>query len=153
MKKSLLIAGAVASLSFASLAQAQDLNPWKHCGIGAMIFDDNPTAAAISNVIWDLGSTAVSSNISSQGSCHGKKAHMAAAKFIQTNHANLEQDMVMGQGQHLAGLADVLEVADKATFNSTVKQQFSQLMMSPKYQALSAQAKAEAMYHIAVSNA
>ena len=41
-----------ATLSGQTLAQ-ENINPWKHCGIGAIIFDDNGTAAAISNVIWE----------------------------------------------------------------------------------------------------
>ncbi|WP_235956226.1 hypothetical protein [Grimontia sedimenti] len=48
-----------------------------------MIFNDIPAAAGISNVIWDLGTTAVSSNISSQETCEGSR--VKAAMFIQDN--------------------------------------------------------------------
>ena len=76
MKKHTLIAAAIAVAGLSSNAMADDhmekVNPWKQCGIGAMIFDDNGTAAAISNIIWDLGTTALSTKISSEESCNGK---------------------------------------------------------------------------------
>ena len=36
---------------------------WRDWGIGGMIFSDTSWAAIISNIIWDLGTTATSSNI------------------------------------------------------------------------------------------
>ena len=73
MFKKLAIAATLMTATLSGQAMAQEnINPWKHCGIGAIIFDDNGTAAAISNIIWDLGTTAVSSKVSSADSCEGK---------------------------------------------------------------------------------
>ncbi|MBI3771765.1 MAG: hypothetical protein HY272_03590 [Gammaproteobacteria bacterium] len=43
---------------------SQMKNPWLDCGIGAMIFTETKWAAVTSNVIWDLGTTAVTSGAS-----------------------------------------------------------------------------------------
>jgi hypothetical protein len=84
--------------TLANAADSKKINPWKHCGIGAMIFDENGAAAAISNIIWDLGTTAVSSNISSKDSCEG--ANVKTAMFIQATMSSLEQDIAIGEGDY-----------------------------------------------------
>ncbi|MCC5879985.1 MAG: DUF3015 domain-containing protein, partial [Idiomarina sp.] len=64
MKAVIFAAGIVAlsaSVYTTDVKAVDDINPWQHCGIGAMIFDDNTTAAAVSNVIWDSGTTAFTS--------------------------------------------------------------------------------------------
>ncbi|GHG59644.1 hypothetical protein GCM10010919_02370 [Alishewanella longhuensis] len=108
MKLALLAVSALTlSMVTAPAVQAQQkVNPWKQCGIGAMIFDDNGTAAAISNVIWDLGTTAVSSNVSSQDSCNGLK--VAAAEFINSTITNIEEETVIGEGQHLTAMLNLM---------------------------------------------
>ena len=108
MKLSIVAASAVVMcLAAAPVAQAEGkINPWKQCGIGAIIFDDNGTAAAISNIIWDLGTTAVLSNISSPGACEGK--NVAAAQFINDSIVNIEEETVIGQGQHLTAMLNIL---------------------------------------------
>lgn len=75
---------------------AQDINPWKHCGIGATIFDDNETAAAISNIIWDLGTTAVTSNTVSQDTCDSKM--ITSVQFLQDNFEQLSAELATGEG-------------------------------------------------------
>ena len=64
IKKITLATTLMAALLSGNAMAQDDINPWKHCGIGAMIFDDNGAAAAISNIIWDLGTTALSTKIS-----------------------------------------------------------------------------------------
>lgn len=152
--KKLLSALTISTAVMASApAMSADLNPWKSCGIGAMVFDDNGTAAAISNVIWDLGTTAVSSNISSQDSCNGKDAKMAAAKFIQTNHASLESDIATGNGEHLAGLADILAVENAEQFAQSMKQSYAQALSQTDFVAMTDTQKAQAIYSMAMKNA
>jgi len=151
MKK--IITASVLGLSLVmSSAQANDVNPWKQCGIGAMIFDDNTTAAAISNVIWDLGTTAVSSKISSVDSCAGNK-NVAAAELIQHKTAAIESDVVMGAGDSLASLMDVLEVKDRDLFASAVQADLLEVAATADYQKLDVTAKAQAIYAIAVKHA
>lgn len=85
-----------------------DINPWQHCGIGAMIFSENEVAAVISNVIWDLGTTAVSSQASSQDNCEGKE--VKTAQFIQDNYDQVLEETSQGSGEHLTTMLDMLEV-------------------------------------------
>jgi hypothetical protein len=110
MKLTLVAATSAVLLSLVTsptvLAQSGSINPWKHCGIGAMIFDDNGTAAAISNIIWDLGTTAVSSNISSDSSCKGSR--VAAAQFINDTIVTIEEETVSGHGEHLTAALNMM---------------------------------------------
>jgi len=94
------------------VTMSEDRNVWKQCGIGAMIFDKTPIAAAISNVIWDLGTTATSSNISSPETCKGKTA--SAATFIHESYANLMDETVVGEGKHLVSLLNIMECSESA---------------------------------------
>ena len=87
-------------------------NVWRDCGIGAMIFSDTSWAAVISNIIWDLGTTATSSNISTPDSCMGKSA--AAAAFIHQSYANVMDETVVGEGQHLVSLLNIMECSESA---------------------------------------
>lgn len=111
--KKLTLSALVASTLLAGNAIAEEkptINPWKHCGIGAMIFDDNTTAAAISNIIWDLGTTAVSSKVSSEGSCEGKE--IKTAQFIQDNYDQVIEETSQGAGTHLTAMLNMLEVEE-----------------------------------------
>ncbi|WP_290612152.1 DUF3015 family protein [Arsukibacterium sp. UBA3155] len=143
MKLSLVAAVSAVVVSLVAVipaAQAQQkVNPWKQCGIGAMIFDDNGAAAAISNIIWDLGTTAVSSNISSQDSCEG--VNVAAAQFINDSIINIEEETVIGQGENLTAMLNIMgcEVSAHQAIISAVR---SELDLS----AADNNAKAEAYY-------
>lgn len=123
-----LLAASVLTLSLATTpaAQAQQkVNPWKQCGIGAMIFDDNGTAAALSNIIWDLGTTAVTSNVSSQDTCEGIK--VAAAEFINSTITNIEEETVAGEGEHLTAMLNLMgcEVTAHQAIIQDVRADFS----------------------------
>ena len=100
---SLLIGNAVAAEK-----KEQKINPWTDCGIGAMIFSDNNEAAAISNIIWDLGTTAVTSQVSSADSCKGKNVDVAL--FIQDNYNKVLEETSQGSGEHLTAMLEMLEV-------------------------------------------
>lgn len=104
-----LMVGALAiasgSSSAAEAKNTKDLNPWQDCGIGAMVFPANGVAAAISNIIWDLGTTAVTSNVSSQNSCNSEKAK--TAMFIKATLPALEQDVATGEGEYLTAMLEI----------------------------------------------
>ena len=109
--KKLTLCALIASTLLAGNAIAEEkptINPWKHCGIGAMIFDDNGAAAAISNVIWDLGTTAVSSKVSSEDSCDGKE--VKTAQFIQDNYDQVIEETSQGAGIHLTSMLNMLKL-------------------------------------------
>lgn len=110
------IAGAIAA-SFSVNAETPDSaadveNAFSQCGIGAAIFQNNETAAIISNVIWDLGTTALSSQTSSPSSCSG--ANKNAAAFIHETYPVLEEELVKGGGAHVAALLEIAGCTGRA---------------------------------------
>jgi hypothetical protein len=130
MKK--ILGAAALLLISASSVQAADakLNPWQQCGIGAMIFPETPIGAAISNIIWDLGTTAVTSASASEDTCKGQRT--ATALFINETYKQLEDEIVQGEGAHLTAMMSMMscdtsakntirtEVADKVLGSDAV---------------------------------
>lgn len=82
-------------------------NPFSECGIGAALFPKTHWAAVTSNVIWDLGTTAVTSATMSPETCSGK--NVAAAQFIGETYASLVEETARGEGEHLTTVLDILE--------------------------------------------
>lgn len=108
-KRTIAAAAAALTASFSIATYAQDTteieNAFSQCGIGASIFQNNETAAIISNVIWDLGTTALSSQTSSPGSCAGAK--VKAAAFIYDTYPSIEEDVVKGEGDYISALLEI----------------------------------------------
>lgn len=79
---------------------------YQECGIGGMLFgDSNPLGAVISNVTWDLGTTAMSSNISSEGNCVAPEVENMA--FIHNSYNAIVADSAKGNGKYLQSLAKI----------------------------------------------
>lgn len=125
----LLIAG-----PFAGSVEAQSTpNPWRECGIGAAIFSDNPTAAAISNVIWDSGTTAITSATSTPDICSG--AAVRAAQFIHQTYPALAMETAVGQGDHVMALLELAgcEAAAMGDLLGELRKGFSQVVEREDY--------------------
>jgi hypothetical protein len=124
MLKATLSAAILAGAFLAAPAKA-NINPWQQCGLGAMVFPDNGTVAAISNIIWDLGTTAVSSNISSPETCKG--ANVKTAQFIQQTFPVLEQEIAQGEGEYVAAMLNVrgCEATAHADIVSAIRNDFA----------------------------
>lgn len=82
-------------------------NPFSDCGIGAALFSDTKWAAVTSNIIWDIGTTAVISATASPETCSGKQVQ--AALFIGNTYAKLAEETAAGQGEHLTSVLNILE--------------------------------------------
>jgi hypothetical protein len=121
---------------------------YMECGLGAMIFPTNNTMAAISNVTWDLGTTAVSSNASSEENCKGKK--VAVAAFIHSSYVSLEQDIAKGEGQHLSALMDIMKCDASAREGvvSSVRTDFTSAVTAEGYADLNQYQKSEKLFNI-----
>lgn len=108
-------------LTFGIKANAQQRSfgdVYTDCGLGALIFNQNGTGnetrrilAIISNITWDLGTTAHISNLSSEETCQGNSTTTAA--FIYQNHQRLETDLAQGGGDHIAALINHLNCSEK----------------------------------------
>lgn len=147
MKKVLI--ATVLTLSLTSVAQAERAfgDIYKQCGIGAMIFDKNATAAAISNIIWDLGTTAISSNASSKENCNNNR--VAAAAFINHTYVTLEQDIAKGEGEHISALMDIMgcNATSRASVVNKIRADFSTKVSAEGYSDSTHLEKAESLFN------
>lgn len=115
MRMSLVAATSMAAIATTPVnaQEATEIeNAFSQCGIGAAIFQNNETAAIISNIIWDLGTTAFSSQTSSPSSCSGAK--VSAAAFIHETYPVLEEEFVKGGGEHVSALLDMLQCGESS---------------------------------------
>ena len=143
MKKYLTLA-ALAMFAL-SITPAKAANPYSDCGIGAAIFPDNGAAATISNVIWDVGSTAITSATLSPDTCSAGSAD--TAKFILETIDNLESDIAMGKGEHVDALAGLMQCDASIDVANVAAEGYSAFVASDEYQSASQMDKASAMYN------
>ena len=116
------------TLSLSAHAERSFGDIYKECGLGALIFPEDPIIAVVTNVTWDLGTTAVTSDMSSPDTCHGGKASMAA--FILDAHPQIEQDLSTGEGEYLSAMVSLMgcessvdtSVALRASFADAIEQ-------------------------------
>lgn len=105
-KTTALLATLVMGLSITTSAQADTRsveNILKECGLGGMLFKDtSPALAMVSNITWDLGTTATLSDLS--GGCPGDK-QAKVALFISNSYNKLETEVAMGKGEYVDTLA------------------------------------------------
>ena len=118
------------------------------CGIGGMIAPRSDAVAAVTNVTWDLGTTAILSNVSSPDSCSGGQAEKAA--FIHDSYDALEVDLASGHGAYLDALAALAghEGQPQQRFVTAVRAGFAKLVAAPDYPEQTRFTKAEALYNL-----
>lgn len=121
------------------------------CGLGAMIAPNNDTVAAITNVTWDLGTTAISSNASSEDACKGGMATTAA--IIYQSYPVLEQEIAAGSGEYLSAVlvAAGCETAQASVVQS-VRTSLQDISASHSYATNSREKNSELLFN-AVQNA
>lgn len=111
MKKTILSTTVVLSAILSMPVQAEkgerDIGRiYTECGLGGAIAPTSDVVAAITNITFDLGTTAISSNLSSPETCNGGKEVKTAALIIN-NTAAIEKEAAAGQGETLAALEAV----------------------------------------------
>ncbi len=140
---------ALISLTAAQPAAAREFaDIYTECGLGAMIAPNNSAVAAVTNVTWDLGTTAISSNISSPDSCAGGKAKKAA--FIHDSYTQLESDIARGQGPHLTTLLTLSGCSSSvhADLAGAIRAEFAQTAMGAGYSSQTRFEQAQALYNV-----
>jgi len=153
-----VVAAMLLSLAAAGAANAQSKapgsgpNPFSDCGIGAALFSENKTLAVTSNVIWDIGTTAVTSATASPETCSGKNVN--AATFILNTYDSLIEDTARGEGEHLAALMNILEVEETAKQDvvKSLRTQVANHIAEDQYNAATKIEKSQ-MFFSAVVNA
>lgn len=155
MKMKLLALAAAASvIVFAPVTTVQaaeagsTVNPFSDCGIGAAIFPENGVGATISNIIWDLGTTAVTSGLSSPETCTAAKKDVAL--IINSSYASLEMEAAVGEGQYLTAVADAMSCSAEARspLFAEVRAQMGEVVAAPAYIDMDKTQKAAAFYNI-----
>ena len=118
------------------------------CGIGAMIAPKNSGVAAVTNVTWDCGTTAISSNITSPDTCKGGQDRLAA--FIYDSYDSLEKDLASGSGTYLDTLMTLAGLTENAKpeFAQELRQDFTALVAQPAYTDKTRFEKAEALFNV-----
>jgi hypothetical protein len=148
----LVLASSVIAPAQAAGKNKKALNPWVDCGIGAGLFPRTDWAAVSSNVIWDLGTTAVTSDQSSQNTCNGKNAKVAM--YIGATFANLAEETVQGDGTHLRAMLQVAGCESEVhrTVIAALRTDFSQYLRTPGYAVRSDSQKAQDYYNLVQTN-
>ncbi|MBU2574628.1 MAG: DUF3015 domain-containing protein [Elusimicrobia bacterium] len=125
---------------------------YSECGLGAMLFPKNSTIAIITNVTWDSGTTAISSDISSPDSCHGGQGRVAS--LINKAYEFLEADLASGNGKHLDTLAALAVRNSRAQqqFKDALRKDFTKVVAAPGYTSKTRFEKEEILYNLVYKN-
>ncbi|WP_435979578.1 DUF3015 family protein [Psychrobacter sp. DM4] len=116
---------------------------YKQCGIGGALFgNSSPILAIISNVTWDLGTTAATSDSMSPNTCQG--GNVKAAVLIKEAFPSVEKDLASGQGAHLSALQTVASCDSVAN----VRTQYGQYAQTSAYRTATQDQNAETLYNI-----
>ena len=145
--KAIFKAAAVAAVLASSAGvQAEGLNPYSDCGIGAALFPDTHWAAVTSNVIWDLGTTAVTSATASPETCKG--ASVAAAMFINSSYDALAEETARGEGDHLTAMLDIVgcSSAEQPEAAARIRSEMAEAVTAEQYAGQSRLEKSSAYY-------
>ncbi|MGH8454884.1 MAG: DUF3015 family protein [Nevskiales bacterium] len=148
LKISALMAAA-SLVSFAQNANAREFaDIYTECGLGAMIAPRNEAVAAVTNVTWDLGTTAISSNITSPDTCMGGQAKTAA--LIYESYPSLERSLAQGRGEHVEALLTLAgcNSADHNSVVSSLRSRFAETVANPGYTDQTQYQKAESLYNL-----
>ena len=152
--KALMLGVAAFGVCVSGGALAQDKeagsgpNPFTDCGIGAALFPDTHWAAVTSNVIWDVGTTAVISATASPETCEGSSAQ--AAKFINDTYDSVIEDTARGDGEYVATLLEIYgcEKAVQGDIVDAIRGDVSEIVSADGYDDLSQVEKAESYYKV-----
>jgi hypothetical protein len=147
----IFVLGVLVLAAYAQPALAREFaDIYSDCGIGAIIAPRNGGVAAVTNVTWDCGTTAISSNVTTPGSCQGGQERAAA--FIHESYASLEKDIASGSGDHLNTLLTLAGHDADQEFAAALRQGFASVVATPGFSEKSRFEKAQALYELVYQN-
>jgi len=148
MKMFKLLAVFISVLGFVSTSAhgREFADIYTDCGLGALIAPTNDAVAAVTNVTFDLGTTAISSNASSEDTCNGGKEKAAA--YIYKSYASLENDLAKGNGEHLSALYNMMSCSSNSRQQLTgaLRKDFSEVVSRADYASSTRYEKSEVIY-------
>lgn len=136
------------NVSAANKAPGSGPNPFSDCGIGAALFTDTKWAAVTSNVIWDVGTTAVTSATASPETCTG--ANVITAKFIIDNYDNIVEEIAEGSGDHLTSMYGIIDCGEsvQTQITASIRNHMAQAIDEGDYQNQSLIHKSSELYRM-----
>lgn len=155
IKYSIFAVAAVMLMTTNASAESKDFGQiYTECGLGGIIgsaINDRETskiAAIVTNITWDLGTTASTS--ASTDACSNKKVRVA--NYINQSFEKLEKELAQGEGKYLDALASlVLEgKSSSSEYNTKLRTEFSAVVAEKGYNQLTRLEKVEKLYSIAL---
>lgn len=139
---------AVVLMSTAQVANAaRDFGAiYIECGLGALIAPSTAWVAVITNITWDLGTTAITSEMSSPESCKGGQAKVAA--MIYEAYPSIETELAQGRGEHLNAMFTLAgrDESEHAKLIAGLRAGFAPTVAAEDYTSKTRYEKAEALY-------
>lgn len=130
--KKIILASSIILASAASFAAANNVG----CGLGTVVMGGQSGAAPQILAVTTNGTSGNQTFGISSGTLGCSQdgvvpTNKIAMSFIEGNQARLAREMATGQGETVAGLASVLQVAeaDVATFSSTLKDNYGKIFV------------------------
>ena len=118
---------------------------FEECGIGALLFPEWPVGASVSNFVWDWGTTATTSGLTTPDSCKGGKAKLAF--YIYQSYDSIEKDLAKGDGKYLDMLVVLSEkTGEKERFIQDLRENIREAIESGCYSCKDRLEKAKLMY-------
>ncbi|MBL7543936.1 MAG: DUF3015 family protein [Bdellovibrionaceae bacterium] len=98
------------------------------CGLGAMVFEDQPGKVQIvAGILNNLISPQTSAITSGTSNCNEEGGSRTAELYIETNKFALKEDVARGQGETLAGLMTIWNCNDAAQVGSVLKNNYEHI--------------------------
>ena len=129
--KKIILASSILLASAASFAAANNVG----CGLGTVVMGGQqglaPQVMAVTTNGTGMQTFGISSGTSGCSQDGVVPSNKIAMSFIEGNQARLAREMAAGQGDTVAGLASVLQVADAdaAAFSSTLKNNYGKIFV------------------------
>lgn len=137
----------VASVSISYAGESKDLQGiYEECGIGGLLFPRWPVGASVSNFIWDYGSTASTSGLTTPDACKGGQAKLAA--YIYNSYDSIEKDLAKGDGKYLDMLVILSEKTpeEKEIFVQDLRSRFREAVERKEYSSLNRLEKSKMVF-------
>ena len=128
-----VLAGAAVLIATVNVQAREFADIYTECGLGALIAPNNAAVAAVTNVTWDLGTTAILSNATSEDTCEGSKSKTAL--YIHQAYPSIESDLASGEGKSLTALMEIaaIDESSQGEYAAELRRQFAQLVSVEGY--------------------
>ena len=116
----------------ASIANAAGQYGMAGCGVGALVFGDQPGKVQIvAGILNNLISPQTSAITSGTSNCYEDGGHAAADMYIEANILALQEDVARGQGETLAGLLTIWKCDNASQIGSTLQKNYNNIFVAP----------------------